>query len=252
MGVGNLRGGLLVDFALACDAIEQDDVLLKSLGLGGHFPAGGQGHAGAIEDQRIVPAHLVDINHRALVMDGNGAKHVHAQEALVNGVRRSGNINEHAGAKGDEFGDGITGVERLVPEVFVVPDVFADRDAELFAAHAVDVLLIAWLEVAGLVEHVVGGQEHFALLEDDAALANQRGFVGNGLPCPAVVQAAGVANDGRERHLRGNFLQRVVIALNKRGAFQKVEREIAADTEFREDREFRAALLGFRCKRKNA
>jgi len=52
--------------------------------------------------------------------------------------------------------------------------------------------------------------------------------------------------------LRGEFFQRVVIALDEGGALQKVEREIAADTELREDREFRAVALGFRCKRKNA
>ena len=113
-------------------------------------------------------------------------------------------------------------------------------------------MLFARLEVAGLVEDVVGGQKHFALLEDDAAFADERGFVGNGLPCPGVVHAAGVADDGRERHVRGDFFQRVVIALDEGGAFQKVEREIAADAEFGEDREIRAAPLGFRCKRKNA
>ena len=91
------------------------------------------------------------------------------KERLSTSVGRGRDIQKDAGSLLDELGDGVAGMARLGPEIFVVPDIFADGDAELFAAHAVD-NLFAGLEVTRFVEHVVGGQEHFALLEDNAAV----------------------------------------------------------------------------------
>ena len=71
-------------------------------------------------------------------------------------------------------------------------------------------------------------------------------------PALGGFHAAGVADDGRERHLRGDFFQRVEIALDERRAFQEIEREIAADAKFGEDGKIRAALFGFRRKCEDA
>ena len=101
---------------------------------------------------------------------GDGAKHFDAQGALVDGVGRSGDVQKDASSLLDEFGDGVAGIARLGPEILVVPHIFADGDPELFAAHAVNVIFFAGLEVTRLVEYVVRGQQHFALLEDNAAI----------------------------------------------------------------------------------
>ena len=163
-------------------------------------------------------------------------------------IGRSGDVDEDAGALGDQFGDGIAGVHGRGPEGFVVPDVFANGDAELLAVEAVDVLLVAGLEVAGFVEDVVGGEKHFGLLEDDAAIVDEGGFIGNGLPCLwwSWIDAAGVADDGGERHLRGDAFEGVVITLDEGGAFEQVEGKIAADAEFGKDDEVGAKAVGLR------
>jgi hypothetical protein len=59
-----------------------------------------------------------------------------------------------------------------------------------------------------------------------------------------MIDAAGKAYDGGERHAVGDVFQGVEIALDESGALEQVEREIAADAEFGEDGEFRAAALG--------
>ena len=187
MGIGDFVGGLLADVAFAGDGVEEDEVFFKGLGLGGDFAAGGEGDAGAVEDERVVAADLVDIDDRALVVQSDGTEHAEAEEAFVYGERGGGEIDEDAGALGDEFGDRIAGVHGGGPEGFIVPDVFADGDAELFLGEAVDVLFFAGLEIAGFVEDVVGGEKHFGLFEDDAAFVDEGGFIGNGLPCPLKV-----------------------------------------------------------------
>jgi len=52
-----------------------------------------------------------------------------------------------------------------------------------------------------------------------------------------MIDAAGEAYDGRERHAVGDVFQGVEIALDEGRAFEEVEREIAADAEFGEGRQ---------------
>lgn len=187
-------------------------------------------------------------------MKGGGTEHAQAEKALVDGEGRSGDVDQDAGSLGDQLSDRITGVHGRGPEGFVIPDVLADGDAELLLVEAVDVLLVAGLEVAGFVEDVVGGKEHFGLLEDDTAIANKGSFIGNGLPCPVVVgiDAAGVTDDGGERHLRGDTIEGVVIPLDEGRTFEEVERKIAANAEFGEDGEVGAKAFGLRGKGEDA
>ena len=139
----------------------------------------------------------------------------------------------------NQFGDGIAGIHGRGPEGFVVPDVLANGDAELLLEKAVDILFVAGLEVAGFIEDVVGGEKHFGLLEDHTAFVDERGFIGNELPCPMMIRidAPGVTNDGGERHLRGDAIERVMIALDEGGAFEKIEGKVAADAKLGKDGE---------------
>jgi len=244
VGVGDFFLGLRVDIAFAGDRVEEDEVFFEGFGLRGDVAVGGEGHAGAVEDERIVAADLVDVDDRPAVLLGDGAKHFDAQGALVDGVGRGGNIQKDAGSLLDELGDGVAGVAGLGPEILVVPDVFADGDAQLFVTEAINVIPFARLEVAGFVEDVVGGQEHLALLEDDAAVLDEGGFVGDSLAGAGMIDAARKAYDGGERHAVGDVFQGVQIALDEGGALEEIEREIAAGAELGKYGEFRAAALG--------
>ena len=59
-----------------------------------------------------------------------------AQRALVDRVGRRGNIDDQLGALGDQLSDGIALIQRLGPEFLVVPDIFADGDAQFLAAES--------------------------------------------------------------------------------------------------------------------
>ncbi len=251
---GHFVGRLFVEIAFASSSVEQNEVLFKPFGLRSDFACSGEGGAGTIEDQRVVAADLIDVNDRAVVVDSCGTKHTKAKEAFFDGERRSGNVDENASALLDQFGDGVAGVHRRGPERFVVPDVFANGDAELLLVETVDVLFVARLKIAGFVEDIVGRKKHLGLFEDDAAFMDQGCFIGNGLPCFVVVgiDAAGIADDSGKRHLRGDASEGVMIALNERRAFEKIEGKIPADAEFGEDGELGAKEFGLRGKGEDA
>jgi hypothetical protein len=58
----------------------------------------------------------------------------------------------------DELGGGIAVVEALDPEIFAVPTVFTDGDAQIFGTELEGMLRVRGLKVARLVENVVGGR----------------------------------------------------------------------------------------------
>ena len=67
-----------------------------------------------------------------------------------------------------------------------------------------------------------------------------------------MIDAAGKAYDSGKRHAIGDVFESVEIALDEGGAFEEIEREIAADAEFGEDGKFSAAALGLFRKVENA
>ena len=67
-----------------------------------------------------------------------------------------------------------------------------------------------------------------------------------------MIDAPGKANNGGKRHAVGDVFEGVQIALDERGAFEKIEGKIAADTELGEDGEFRATAFGLLRKVENA
>ena len=83
---------LSVDFAGAGGGIEEDDVFFKKFGLRGDAAIGHDGEAAAVEDQRVVPSHLIDVDDRALVGARDGAEHVKTQIAFIEHVRRGREI----------------------------------------------------------------------------------------------------------------------------------------------------------------
>src|SRR5258708_12685102 len=102
---------------------------------------------------------------------------MHPQGSIVDGVGRSGNVNDYAGSLRSQFGDWVAVVTSHRPEILVVPDVLANRDAQLFVAEAEYFLFRGWLKIPRLVEYVVGRQQPLALLENNLAPAQQRGLM---------------------------------------------------------------------------
>src|SRR5262245_65151075 len=92
----------------------------------------------------------------------HSAEHLFAASVLAGGERRGGEVDDDIGVGGDELFDRIVMVAAALPEVAIVPDVFADADPDAAASDVEDLRAMERFEVPILVEDVVGWQERFA------------------------------------------------------------------------------------------
>ncbi len=241
-------GGLGMEIAGGGGGIEEDEIFLEAAGLCGDRAGGGNGDAGAIEDQGIIAAHLIDIDDGDAVAAGQSAEHIEAQATLIESVRRGGDIDEQASSLPRQLGDGVARIELLCPKVLIVPDIFADGDAQLSAVEGEQVLGMGGLEVAAFVEYIVGRQKHFALFEGHDAAGEQGGGIGDGL-AGIVLCAADVAHNRRQGDVAGKEVEFAGIALDERRALDEILRRIAAEAELGKDGEIGATgfCLGGEC-----
>ena len=120
-------------------------------------------------------------------------------------------------------------------------------------------LRVGGLEVARFVEDIVGGQQHFVLLEEDLPIGEQGGGVGDWL-AGSCLGAAYDSRRGWERDLLPARRSTSRLRSRKAGPLEQIVRKIAADAEFGEDGEVGAAMIwpggpdpgcGRNCRRKS-
>src|SRR6185295_6177769 len=98
----------------------------------------------------------------------HAAEHSIAQLVFADFEGRRRQVDDRLRAGLRQLLDRIEVIPAALPEIAVVPDVFADADAELLAAELEDLVAAIRLEVPILVEHVVGRQQRLAkALADD-------------------------------------------------------------------------------------
>ena len=132
--------------------------------------------APAVEHQVVVAAELVDVDERHAVLARHAAEHLLAPLVLAGRERRRRQVDDRLGAGADQLLDRIVVIAAPLPEVAIVPDVFADADAEPPSGDLEDLRAVERLEVPVLVEDVVGRQQRLAeaLLDASAARAAPR------------------------------------------------------------------------------
>ena len=106
----------------------------KPLARAKRRPCGVERGAAAVEDEIVVASHLVHENQRQTMFLRHVAQHVLPQKLLAHGKGRSRQIDDRLRAMGGQRLDGIVMIARALPEVAVVPDVFANADAQPPAA----------------------------------------------------------------------------------------------------------------------
>src|SRR5882672_9095633 len=132
-----------------CLGVNQDKVYYKGTGLGGNSSVGQDYDASSVEDQTVIAADLIDVDHGPAVRLCECAQHVQTQGPLMDRVGRAGNIDDHRGAFGNQFSDRIAFIERFRPECFIVPDIFTDGDAQVLVAEGEDILSRGRLKISG-------------------------------------------------------------------------------------------------------
>src|SRR5204863_4844287 len=85
-------------------------------------------------------------------------EHLTTQISLIHLIRRCGDIDQKVGAPLDLFADWIGVIQRFRPEILVVPAVLADGNSAVAPAEGDKHCFTRPLEVAVLVEQIVGGQ----------------------------------------------------------------------------------------------
>src|SRR5437868_14918504 len=109
-----------------------------------------------------------------MVLSRHAAQHLFATPMFADGEGRRGKIDDCVRAGLNELFDWIVAIPAALPEVAIVPDVFADADAEAVAAQMQNLRTAVPLGAPVLVEDVVGRQQRLAKALADAAPVQQR------------------------------------------------------------------------------
>ena len=150
--------------------------------------------------------------------------------------------------------DRIVVVAAPLPEVAVVPDVLADADAEPPAADVEDLRAVERLEVAVLVEDVVGGQQRLAeALLDACRRAGAPRVLKSGRPSSdGFGSGRPTSVGGSPSSSRASACELVPARVDEAVAEQQIARQVADERELRRDREVGAARAPPRGRRRQS
>ena len=193
--------------------------------------------AAAVEDEVVLAADLVDVDHRRVDLARATRAQVEPRVRLALLVRRAVDGQQQVDAHVSEFGDGAA----------VLPDVLADSDAD---ARAVDVEhdgALAGREDAELVEDAVVGQEVLVVAGPDVSAVQHDEAVAR--LAVGVVGADRADDDVQAAHAfvaecGGEPVGRVPCGRPEGRAQREVLDRIAGERHLREDDDVGAALHG--------
>src|SRR5205085_3285445 len=90
----------------------------------------------AVEDELVVAADEVEVRDRHAAVLREAREHPPPHTRLALGERRGGDVQEQGGPAADRLLARVLAVDAAAaPEVLVVPEVLADREAEALAEH---------------------------------------------------------------------------------------------------------------------
>ena len=158
--------------------------------------------------------------------------------------RRRREIEDDFRAPGDQLPDWIAPVKPFRPEILVVPDVLANRDAEFVSVELKRRDGLGRLKITVLVENVVGRQQAFVRAPDDFPISQNGGGVAQRASGPLGIPVHVTDAQRNRADAPGGFGERGEIGLDKIPAQQQIARRVAAQEQFRREDEFRAERDG--------
>ena len=198
-----------------------------------------------VEHQLVVAPDLVHVEQGSPVLRRFLSNHVAADRGLADreGTRRD--IEQDRGAAVGELAHRVAGIEALRPEVAIVPDLLAHGQPE---AHAFEVEWLdaaAGLEVAVLVEDVVGRQQRLVVTPGDAAPVTERRGVEERVAVAGGVRGHAADHEpepvvGQRRDAR----EQVEIRADEALVVEQVARRVAGGRELGEHDEVRTGATG--------
>lgn len=223
--------------------LQRAQVLHEALGLEDHAAPGLHREGGAVEHDLVLAADLVHVEDGQAVARGRLAEDLVALLALAQ-VAGAGVDADHQVGRG--VGHAREGVGGVVG-TGVVPAVLAHQKAHLGLAYAQHLGRVgAGLEVAALVEDVVGGQQLLVVAQAHGAVLEHQQAVVQRLAGPAG--ARGCADDPVQLRplARGlqQLLQALLQAFAKGGLVQQVARVVAAQRQLGKDQQVGLRVRG--------
>ena len=209
------------------------------------LPVGTKGEAGSVEDKAVVATNLVHHGDGNAVVASDRGKHVAAKFALAAGEGRGRNIQQDLAACADQVFDRIDAVEAAVPEILVVPGIFANGER---ARSAIQVS-----------ERLAVGRERscaFRRKRRRSAAVAWIGWRQSGRrasraaefkTCLPVCRLSGsddAANHCDASGAAGDFFCGLAISFDEPRTIDQVARRIATDAQFREENKVDASALG--------
>ena len=139
---------------------------------------------------------------------------------------------------------GILLIAPALPEIAVVPDVFANADAQPPAAQIQNLRARGRLEVAVLVENVVGGQQRLMKDRADGAAPSSAALLNSGRPISRIHWAwphppAAAGPSASSRAMRSSVSPAM---MHETLAHQQIARQIAHERQLRGDHQVRGLL----------
>ncbi len=194
----------------------------------------------AVENQFVVGADDIHLDQRYALVAGHALEHGEPGRFLAALPGRGGDVHHERRAHADEIVDGVGAITSLGPEIGIVPDVLANRHGDLLAAQIDRRDFLGRLEIAVLIENVVGRQERLHDPVKNFPVLNHRRGVAQ-----RAARAVGIAVDvaGNERNFTNGLRKEIEAfeaALNEIFAQQQVAGRVAAKEKFRGENQLRA------------
>ena len=216
-------------------AVPHPELFLEARALQHQLAARVGDHRLAVEQQPVVAAHHVHVHHRHARASADARQEPAPHPRLAAVVGRGGGRHQQGRALVQAVAHRVHGVAAGGVGLGLPPDVLADGEPDALALEVDDAAFGGRLEVARLVEHVVGGQQSLGLRVQDAAAGEQAGGVGQVLAGGAAV-AVHVADHRAEagRHGVLQVAQRLAVLCHERFVVEQVHRRVAAQAQLRE------------------
>ena len=163
---------------------------------------------------------------------GQRGEHFVAQLVFAEMPRRGGNVDDYFCTGGDQIFRRILAITPFVPETFVVPNIFADGQADCCSVELNGKIFLRRFKIARFIKDIVSRQQSFLARRQNFSILQECHGVGDGVAGPNFV-ASDVADRqaGFSSSLRES-LQHRQIACHKIFAQQQVARRVAGDGQF--------------------
>jgi len=222
--------------------VEKEEILLERAGLGNERAVRAERRAAAVEHEIVVSTDLVDVDERDTMSGHLPAKQFDSKILLSHDEGRGGDVDQQFGAGLYEGLDRVGTVDAPPTELFIVPEVLADREANgdlpPTQRQTCDGDFISRLEVTEFVEDIVGREQMLGVRGDDAAMCADGRRVAERSTRARLVRLHKPDNRDGVLTCRSYTLDGGYVLADEMSLQEKVAGRVTEDGQLRKDDEF--------------